>query len=65
MYDRNSYIQVLTINLFVSVDCNLEHLSGAGGKVKTDRSEKTKRSVKAGRFFLWRSEIPGHSLHFT
>ena len=31
--------------------------------VKTDRSEKTKRSVKAGRFCSWRSEISGHFLH--
>ena len=31
----------------------------------TDRSEKTIRSVKAGRFCSWRSEISGHFLHFT
>ena len=27
--------------------------------------KKTKRSVKAGRFFSWRSEISGHFHHFT
>ena len=41
------------------------HNQVRGGTVKTYRSEKTKLSVKAERFFSWRSEISGHFLHFT
>ena len=48
-----------------SVPTNLGHNQVGNGTGITDRSEKTIRSVKAGRFCSWRSEISGHFLHFT
>ena len=57
------YLQLEDVKRYYFVHDGTKQVGNGTGI--TDRSEKTIRSVKAGRFCSWRSEISGHFLHFT